>query len=335
MKLSLIIKAFLLSLVVFGCGSSDVNPANTFQIYLDYWNTTGRNPEIRFDENKTSKEIKIDFTKTFEGRTEGNYLTNVIIDNFKIVDAQNNNYNIESIKAYEYSTESNNWREDVEFTMEYKSSQEVGVIVLVLDRSNSLGEDFQKIQQYARDFVDQTFNTHPGVSMGIVDFSTDVKSFPISNDKEALKNYISNMQTDRFTALYQAIDEGIDMLSRHPSESKIMVTFTDGRDNQSDANYYNINSILAKLKNDKNAAKIRNFFIGLEGKGGLENGLTDKLKSNGWITSTPQNAAQVKEVFEKFGKLISNVYHLTYIRNQQVIPRSNQVKLKFEITASK
>lgn len=327
--------AILLSFSLLGCGSKDVNPGNTFQIYLDYWNTSGRNPEILFDKDKTSKEIKIDFTKTFNGQTEGNSLTKVVIDNFKIVDNLNNNYNIESIKAYEFSSVSNSWREDVEFTMEYTSSQEVGVIVLVLDRSNSLGEDFQKIQQYAKDFVDQTFATHPGVSMGIVDFSTDVLSFPISTNKEALKNYISNMKPDRFTALYQAIDEGISMLAKHPSESKIMVTFTDGRDNQSNANFYNINSILTRLKTDRSVSGIRNFFIGLEGKGGLEPGLPDKLSSNGWIVSTPQNANQVKEVFEKFGKLISNVYHLTYIRNQQAIPKSSQVKLKFEIKTSK
>jgi Ca-activated chloride channel family protein len=327
-----LIKVLLLSVLALGCGGSDVNPGNTFQIYIDYWNTTGNRPEIKFDEVNTSKEIKIDFSKTFEGQTEGNLFTKVIIDNFKIVDNQSNDYSIESIKAYEYRMASNDWREDVEFTMEYTSSQDVGVIVLVLDRSRSLGADFNKIQQYAQDFVDQTFKSHPGVQMGIVDFSTTVKSFPITADKEALKSYIANMQMEQFTALYQAIDEGIEMLSRNQSQSKVLVTFTDGTDNGSDPAYYNPDIFLRKIKSD---GKIRPFFIGLEGDGGLDTGLANTLGRSGWIVNTPKNANQVKEVFDKFGKLISNVYHLTYLRNRQVIPQNSKIKLKFEIKASK
>lgn len=329
--MKLFLKALLLSVVIFGCDSSEPDAGNTFQIYLDFWNTTGRNPEIRFDEIKTSKEIKIDFSQTFEGQTEGNQLTKVVIDNFKIVDNQNNNYNIGAIKAYEFRN--NNWKEDVEFTMDFTQTQDVGVVVLVLDRSESLGNDFSKIKEYAMNFIDQTFTTHPEVKMGIVDFSTDVHTYPISNDREALKSYISNLKSDRFTALYQAMDEGVEMLLRYPAQSRILVTFTDGTDNMSDQNYYNVENILAKIKNDKNTNKIRGFFIGLEGKGGLETGLPSKLASSGWIVSIPTSATQVKDVFEKFGRLISNVYHLTYIRNQQVIPRTTPVKLRFDIQA--
>ncbi len=327
--MKLIFKALLLSVVIFGCDSNEPGAGNSFQIYLDFWNTTGRNPEIRFDEMKTSKEIKIDFSQTFEGQTEGSQLTKVVIDNFKIVDNQNNNYNIEAIKAYEFRN--NNWKEDVEFTMDFTQTQDVGVVVLVLDRSESLGGDFSKIKEYAMNFIDQTFTTHPEVKMGIVDFSTDVNTYPITNNREALKGYISNLNSDRFTALYRAMDEGVEMLLRYPAQSRILVTFTDGTDNMSDQNYYNMDNILNKIKNDKNTNKIRGFFIGLEGKGGLDTSIPPKLISNGWIVSIPSSAAQVKEVFEKFGKLISNVYHLTYIRNQQVIPRTAPVKLRFDI----
>lgn len=327
--MKLIFKALLLSVFIFGCDTTEPGAGSSFQIYLDFWNTTGRNPEIRFDEMKTSKEIKIDFSQTFEGQTEGSQLTKVVIDNFKIVDNQNNNYNIEGIKAYEYRN--NNWKEDVEFTMDFTQTQDVGVVVLVLDRSESLGGDFAKIKEYAMDFIDQTFTTHPEVKMGIVDFSTDVHTFPITNNRAALKDYVSNLTSDRFTALYEAMDEGVEMLLRNSAQSRILVTFTDGADNMSDQNYYNLDNILNKIKNDKNTNKIRGFFIGLSGKGGLDETIPPKLISNGWIVSIPTSAGQVKEVFEKFGKLISNVYHLTYIRNQQVIPRTTPVKLRFDI----
>ncbi len=331
--MKLIFKALLISVFLYGCDTNEPGAGNKFQIYLDFWNTTGRNPEIKFDESKTSKEIKIDFSQTFEGQTEGSLLTKVVIDNFKIVDAQNNNYNINGIRAYEYRN--NDWKEDVEFTMDFTQTQDVGVIVLVLDRSESLGADFSKIKEYAMDFVDQTFASHPEVKMGVVDFSTNVHTFPITNNQAALKDYISNLTSDRFTALYEAMDEGVEMLLRNSAQSRILVTFTDGTDNMSDQNYYNLDNILNKIKNDKNTNKIRGFFIGLEGKGGLDSNMPAKLISNGWIVSIPTSAAQVKEVFEKFGKLISNVYHLTYIRNQQVISRTTPVKLRFEIEAAR
>lgn len=331
--MKLIFKALLLSVFIFGCNTTEPGAGNSFQIYLDFWNTTGRNPEIRFDEIKTSKEIKIDFSQTFEGQTEGNQLTKVVIDNFKIVDNQNNNYNINGIKAYEYRN--NAWKEDVEFTMDFTQTQDVGVVVLVLDRSESLGGDFAKIKEYAMNFIDQTFATHPEVKMGIVDFSTDVHTYPITNNREGLKAYISGLTSDRFTALYQAMDEGVEMLLRYPAQSRILVTFTDGTDNMSDKNYYNMDNILNKIKNDKNSNKIRGFFIGLEGKGGLDTSLPPKLISSGWIVSIPTSATQVKEVFEKFGRLISNVYHLTYIRNQQVIPRNTPIKLRFDIQTAR
>lgn len=43
MKLAfLTLKSLLLALVLINCGGNDVNPENTFQIYLDFWNTTGK-----------------------------------------------------------------------------------------------------------------------------------------------------------------------------------------------------------------------------------------------------------------------------------------------------
>lgn len=333
MRLSAIFKALVFSCILFGCGSDDVSTQNTFDIYLDYWNTTGVNPEIRFDELKTSREVKIDFSKTFGGQTEGTNLTKVIIDNFRIVDDNSNNYNIESIKAYEFSSVSNAWKEDVEFTMDYSQSRDVSV-VLVLDRSESLGEDFANVKQYAIDFVEQIFRLHPEAKMGIVDFSTTVSSYPITANKEALKSYISSLETDQFTALYQAVDEGVEMLLRSQSQSRVLVTFTDGSDNMSDPDY-NIDAILGKIKNDKNSYKITSFFIGLEGKGGVDSAVLTKLASNGGVASFPKSTSELKEVFEKFGRLVSNVYHLSYTRNRQVVLKTSPIKLRFEIKAGR
>ena len=43
----------------------------------------------------------------------------------------------------------------------------------------------------------------------------------------------------------------------------------------------------------------------------------------------------LKSVFNKFSASISNVYNFTYVRNQQAVPGSSPVKLKFVIKAKK
>ncbi len=324
----LITSLVLVSLIMFNCGGSGINPkGKTFEIYLDFWNISGKSPEVRFDEQKTSREIKIDFTKTFGGVTEGQSFTKVIIDNFRIVDASSNNYNIESITAYEYRN--SEWKKDIEFTMDFNQSEDISVM-LVLDRSESLGADFETIKQYASDFVDKVFTDRKVVQMGVVDFADDVRSYPLTTDREALKKYIKGLKQGKFTTLYNAVDEGIDKLQMSTSQSKVLFIFTDGADNNSSPNV-NVDYLINKIKGDKNTYKITSFAIGLNGNGGVDKTVLNKLASNGGSASFPENVKELKGVFEKFSKVISNVYNLTYLRNQQVIPRLSPAKLKFEI----
>ncbi len=325
------LSVWAITLLLASCKSSDVNPAN-YTIFLDYWNTTGKSPEVKFDDLKTSREIKIDFTKTFGGEAVGTNLSNVTIDNFRIVDANANNYNIESITAYEYRKDINDWKKDVEFTMAYGQSEDISV-VLVLDRSESLGADFATVQSYAVDFIDKIFTDRKVVKMGIVDFADDVKTFPLSTDKEALKKYVRGLKQGKFTALYQAVDAGVDMLLGSKSQSRVLFAFTDGTDNMAPPSV-NPDYLLGRIKSDKNSYKITSFFIGLNGNGDVDKPVLTKLASNGGTASFPTTVKELKDVFLRFGKVISNVYNLTYTRNQQVISRTSPAKLKFEIRTS-
>ena len=330
----LILKTVLLSVVLVSCGGGGgVNPSGTnFDIYIDFWNTSGKSPEIRFDELKTSKEIKIDFTKNFEGQVDGPAGTKVIIDNFRIIDAYSNNYNIQAINAYEFKKETNTWKKDVEFTMSFSQSEDISV-VLVLDRSESLGTDFETIKNYAVDFIEKIFTERKVVKMGIVDFSDTVNEFPLSTDKEALKKYVKGLKQGKFTALYNAMDAGIDMLQASKSQSRVLFTFTDGADNMAPP-AVNADYLLSKIKSDKNSYKITSFCIGLNGKGGVDKPVLTKLASSG-SANFPETVKELKDVFTKFGRVISNVYNLEYIRNQQIINRTDPRKLKFEIITSK
>lgn len=330
--LSILMLGFFL---VVGCnGSDNPNPKETFfEIYLDFWNTTGRSPEVRFDELKTSREIKIDFSKTFEGQSQGQNFTKVIIDNFRIVDNSSNNYNIDKITAYEYRDDIKDWKEDVEFTMDFGQSDDISV-VLVLDRSESLSTDFKNVQTYANNFIDKIFTERKSVKMGIVDFADDIKSYPITSNRADLKSYVTGLQQGKFTTLYEAMDLGINMLQDDKAQSKVLIVFTDGTDNNSKVSV-TPDYLLSKIRGDKNTYKVSTFTIGLEGKGGVDRTVLQRLASNGGVAEFPKNVNELKDVFDKFGKVISNVYDLTYTRNQQAIPRTKPAKLKFVIKTTR
>ena len=322
-----------MSFSLFSCnGGKDLNPkGKVFEIYLDFWNTSGKTPEVRFDELNTSREIKIDFSKTFQGRTEGGAFTKVEIDNFRIIDQNSNNYNIANITAFELRE--GVWKKDIEFTMDFDQSEDISV-VLVLDRSESLGKDFETIKTYANDFIDQVFNDRSVVQMGVVDFADDVRAHQLTTDRDQLKSYVSNLKQGKFTTLYDAVDVGIDMLQDSDSQSKVLFVFTDGSDNNSSPNV-NVDYLLNRIKSDKNTYKITSFAIGLNGDGGVDQTILTKLSGNGGTASFPKTVGEAKGVFEKFSKVISNVYSLEYLRNQQVIPRNTPAKLKFEISTFK
>ncbi|MGB3080069.1 MAG: hypothetical protein WBB31_13375, partial [Saprospiraceae bacterium] len=53
--------------------------------------------------------------------------------------------------------------------------------------------------------------------------------------------------------------------------------------------------------------------------------------ANSGSAAFPNNIDELGTVFEKFSSSISNVYNLTYVRNQQVIPDTNKARLRFVI----
>ena len=306
-------------------------PKNEFELYIDFWNPDGDNPEISFDASITSPEIKIDFTRTFAGFADPPF-TKVIIDNLRIINNENINYEIQEINAYEYREELGGWKHDVEFTMSYEPIEDLNVM-LVLDASQSLGEDFPKVKEYAISFVDSIFGTVPVVKIGVVAFSDTILVQELSSDKFEVINYISNIEQGLFTSLYDAINVGIDTLQNNTAESKSLLIFTDGTDNNSDPEI-TYNYLLNKLVNDPNVVKINSFTIGLEGKGGVDRPVLELLATNGGIAEFPENVDQLGIVFSRFSKSISNVYNLIYTRNQQQIPKSSPAKLKFVINAN-
>jgi hypothetical protein len=313
-----------------GGGGDDAKPeSKEFELYIDYWNPQGTNPQISFDGVNSSPEIKIDFTKTFAGVAVPPIYTNVIIDNVRIIDDNNINYEIGQITAYEWRDDIDDWKVDVEFTMNFTQVQDLAVM-MVLDESASLGQDFEKVKNYAASFISKVLEQVPNARIGIVDFADQLHTFPPTNNKTALLNYIASLTQGPFTTLYEATNMGITMLEEIDAESKTLLIFTDGTDNNSDPEF-TPDYLLERLNNSTSDIKITSFAIGLEGNGGVDKPVLTELAANGGSASFPKNIDELGRVFEKYSSTIANVYNLTYVRNQQVVPDTDKRKLRFVI----
>ncbi|MEZ5082238.1 MAG: VWA domain-containing protein [Bacteroidales bacterium] len=329
----------LLLFLVMGCGKDEKNPPDPapnlnreYTLYIDFWNPAGNNPQISFDAASSSPEIRIDFAQTFGGVAVPPNFTKVIIDNVRIIDQNFVNYQIDGITAYEYREDIADWKIDVEFVMEYEPIGDLNV-VLVLDASASLDQDFVKVQEFAADFVTRIFEDTPSAQIGIVDFSDVINTYPLSGNENALKEYIANIEMGPFTTLYEAMNVGIDILQNNPADGKAILTFTDGTDNNSGP-MYTPEFLYNKLTDDSGSILINSFTIGLEGNGGVDKPVLENLAANGGIAQFPNSIDELEVIFEKFSESISNVYNLTYIRNQQVIPEASPARLKFVFKAS-
>ena len=312
-----------------GSGGDDANPkSRDFELFIDYWNTQGTNPQISFDGVNSSPEIKIDFTKTFAGVAVPPIYTNVIIDNVRIIDENDVNYKIGQITAYEWREDIDDWKVDVEFTMNFTQVQDLAVM-MVLDESASLGNDFEKVKQYASSFITKVLDEVPNARIGIVDFADQIHSFPPTSNKTALVNYIASLTQGPFTSLYEATNTGITMLEEIDAEAKTLLIFTDGTDNNSDPEF--TPEYLLDRLNTTTDIRITSFAIGLEGNGGVDKPVLADLAANGGSAAFPKNIDELGRVFEKFSSSIANVYNLTYVRNQQVVPDTDKRKLRFVI----
>lgn len=321
----------LLMTAVSACDPAEDEPKSGrgFQLFLDYWNPDGSSPEINFDADNTSDAIRIDFEKTFGGSVVGNSITQVDIDNFRIIDQNNINHQIEKITAYEFRPDINDWKEDVEFIMEYETIEDLAV-VLVLDRSESLGGDFSKVKEYASDFVEQIFRETGRLQVGVVDFADEVESLPLSTNQRDVTDYIGGLQQGRFTTLYEAVNRGVDMLQDVNAEARALVIFTDGTDNNSSLEY-NPDYLAQKIRGNGENSPVISFSIGLDGKGEVDKVVLNRLTANGGVATFPRSVDELQQVFEDFSGGIANVYQLTYIRNRQPIPATEPLKLRFDI----
>ncbi|MBP1965808.1 IPT/TIG domain-containing protein [Paenibacillus aceris] len=125
-------------------------------------------------------------------------------------------------------------KEEAEVTLSIQGTPPVNVVkpndvILIIDRSGSMAQEnkMASAREGAKGFIDLMDLTKHRV--GIVDFSSDSKSFPLTTDATAAKNYIDTLTQGGSTATGDAISKAIELLAGHrPEAQPVIVILTDG-----------------------------------------------------------------------------------------------------------
>lgn len=311
-----------------------------FFIYAKYTNTNGNNPVLEIDFNKTSDALKTSL-KESEPTTSTNDLLNRVYLTFNDIRIQDElgNWAVESQEGISESSyddtivynvetselRNNVWEDDPENKLVIQTNQELDV-VLVLDVSSSLGTDVENVKGYARDFTETVYN-NPNARIGIVGFSDNIQTLPLTTDKQLVLDFIDNLEGSDATKLYQAMMTGLGLFNGINSldASKAMVTFTDGQDNY---NSFDNGTFFNELLDSITVTGINSYTIGLTGKGGVDEDQLQQLAIGGSY-SFPQYSSELDYVFDKIANTVISTYSFAYNRNDAKI--SSPVQLRFRI----
>jgi len=340
---------FLGLLVAFlgtGCGSDDGGPINpngggnavqsNVDLYYWYSNDGGNNPIIT-PVDSTTNALTVN-VNAYDAQLAGSSEVAVILSDIRIADDEGDQYefSVDDIRVTELRN--GNWIEDSEFRVERDKIEDLDV-VLVLDASNSLGDRFETIKSQAIQFAESIYLNTNGAEVAIVPFATNVYTpFPLSSSDDllAMTSWVNGISQDQFTALYDGMAQGIQILEPSTAASKAMVTFTDGNDNNSQPTN-TVQSIRQSLETvTSNGVSISSFTVGLFDSGSsLDTTTLNNLALNGGTSEVTTNVAQINGVFDDFSATIAKAHTISYIRNAQNIPASTPIMLHFAIAANK
>jgi len=302
----------LVAVLLSSCSSSGAKDLE-FYLYGEYSNITGTNPDFNVIADLTDTEVHFDGQPEFVVDVPNITMT---MNNLSIYEGDENYY-VDDVEVEEKVDDE--WVWYPEFEVEFGNLTQLGV-VLVLDVSNSLGDDFDDVLAYAVEFVEVVVENSPEAQIGVVSFSDELQFIEPGADISDIEYFISNQQMGVYTKLYDAIGMGIDLLNDLDVDGKALVTFTDGRDNYSTITPVQLVEVL-------NTSVIRSYTMGLEGNGGVNETVLEELAVNGQYRLT-SSKSDLRKIFQFFAESVSNVYQISYRRSSQVIANPRQIRFK-------
>jgi len=250
----------------------------------------------------------------------------IAIDSLRLIRGEDH-YSIK-YQIVEERRKPGDWYVDTEFLPSPPERLTRVAVVLVLDVSESLGNEFDDIKNMAKEFISRVFQHSRFAVVGVVAFATDISVCEISDDPAIVNTFIDSTSSGRFTALYDAMLVGIGMLDSLSSgevDEWALVTFTDGINN-----YGNATATMVK----DSLGNIKSYVVGLKGEGNNIN--TDVLRylADEGAFRIAYSLEDLKKVFTTFANAITEIYRIYYLRNDQTITEDDScfIRFRFGIT---
>ena len=183
-------------------------------------------------------------------------------------------------------------------------------IALILDASGSMKERgfdpsnpsasrFDVVKSIVRDFIAKRENDN----MGLVVFGEySFVASPLTYDKNILSRIVSQLQigmAGQYTALYESLAQGVNLLKMSKSKSKVAILLTDG---YSTAGVDKIPLDVAIDMAKKEGVKV--YPIGIGAPDGYNRAVLMKIaKETGGVAFGASNARQLQDIYKKINQL--------------------------------
>ena len=195
---------------------------------------------------------------------------------------------------------------DESYELEPKHGHE---IALILDASQSMsarGFDttnqnltrFDVVKEIVSDFVSQRKNDNIGlVVFGAYSFIAS----PLTYDENILNKIVSQLyigMAGKYTALYESLAQGVNLLKMSKSKSKVAILLTDGYNTPDNRFPFDVAVDMAK----KEGVKVYPIGIGLPHEYN-QRVLVDIAKATGGVAFGASTASELQEVYKKIDEL--------------------------------
>jgi Ca-activated chloride channel homolog len=213
-------------------------------------------------------------------------------------------------------------------------SGEIGPLttLLVLDVSGSMLQagKLQGAKDAASAYINQM---RPGDQAGLLIFNTQVKYVqPLTADHQALDAAIKNLNAGDDTAMYDALDQGTQILKDVPGRKAIIV-LTDGMDNVSKTSPDQVIKAIGP-----NGLSISTIGLGDPKKSGGNSGLDEAglrtlSERAGGIYSYANDPSALQGLYQRYARALQSEYRLTYTSPSKLRDGSNRT-LNVSLTTS-
>jgi hypothetical protein len=285
-------------------------------------------PSLKIDSITLSKILDGIIPKAIDSSNRSVYitLTNVRfkddLGTYEVIDP--------NIKVEEYTADQG-YQVDVEDSLTVIKTQSLNY-VLVLDFSASLGDHIAEVRADARNTVQFLKEATDNVAkVAVIAFGTNIVQFPLTDDYAKAMRFIDTCNVDRtYTSLFEAMDHGINLLDSTVADGLAMIAFTDGiNNNWSNPKYEKTDVITQRLGSMTYSRNLISCYtIGYTANGGVDKIALNKVALNGGFSAYADDYTKLNKIFSKVANSVSNVYTLTYKRNNSKI---GSKKIRFTI----